>query len=1075
MRKQFFAGRFTKTIAFLSFLLLLTSWASAQDRVRVTGIVTDSAGASMESVSVRANQSNQTLLTDAGGQFTLMVAPNETLEFTSVGYKPVSTPLSQHKPDATGTVTLKVTMIRDDRAMDEVVVVGFGTQRKKSMVSSVTSVNVEELKIPTGNITNALAGRVAGMIAFQTSGEPGRGTDNSQFYIRGLSTFGTGKQDPLILIDGVESTPTDMARLQPDDISDFSVLKDAAASAVYGARGANGVVLINTKSGKSGATKFDFRAETRMSSNTKNFAFADNITYMRLANEATLTRSPNAVQPYSINKINGTLSGEDPYLYPSNNWIDQLIKKYTLNQSYNLALSGGTAKARYYVAGWYQLNNGNLKVDPVNDFNNNIKLQNYSLRSNVNLNITPTTELIARMYGQFDDYQGPVFDPNVYKSGGEKIYRYTIWSNPVMFPAVYPQDMLPFIEHPLFGSSQTYSSDGNLTSTLYVNPYAEMVRGYSIYKTSNLMPQLEVKQNLKFITQGLAFRAMAYVRRTSSFVINRQYNPFYYEPIVNPLTQTYELRALNDGSATSIGTVGSETLNYAESGKEVNSMIWAQGALDYNRRFEKHDVGGMLISYISSYESGAGGSVTGSLPQRNTGVSGRFTYGYDDRYMAEFNFGYNASERFANGKKWGFFPSAGIAYRVSNEKFFKPLEKIVSDLKFRFTYGLVGNDQIGNVNDRFFYLSNLNLSDPVFGASFGRNEGTGTYSRPGVAIYRYANPEISWEISRQLNLGMDLRMFDNELELIVDAFKQFRSNILMSRSNIDNTAGFMAIPVSNYGKAESRGIEVTLAYNKDISKDLRVNPRGTFTYATNKRTVVDEIVYPESISYRSMVNYPISQQWGLIAERLFVDQNEVANSPLQYGDVGLLAGDIKYRDINKDGIINDDDLVPIGLPTVPEIIYGFGSTINYKRFDLGFYFQGSARSSFFINPQNIQPYYRNGGFENGLLKVIADDHWSEDNPNLYAFWPRLSTWNVGPNNVRSTWWMRKGNFLRFKTLDAGYNFAVRKFKINSARVYFSATNLALWSSFKEWDVEMGGNGLGYPIQSVYAIGLSVTF
>jgi len=1058
-----------KPITLLLVMLLCSMGLLAQQSIVVKGSVSDSSGAALAGSSVRAIKSGQVILSDSTGQFQLFVAGNEVLEFSRVGYTTSQLNVSKITPDENGVLSVQMTLYLENKALDEVIVVGFGNQKKKSMVSSVTAVNVEELRVPTGNITNALAGRVAGMISFQTSGEPGLGTDNSQFYIRGLATFGTGKQDPLILIDGVESTPTDMARIQPDDISDFSVLKDAAASAVYGARGANGVVLINTKSGKSGTTKFDFRAETRMSSNTKNFKFADNITYMQLANEATLTRSPNAVLPYSVNKINHTIAGDDPYLYPNNNWIEQLIKKNTINQSYNLALSGGNTKAKYYVAGWYQMNNGNLKVDPVNDFNNNIKLQSYSLRSNVNLNLTNTTELIVRLYGQFDDYKGPI-------GGGARTYNNAIWSNPVMFPAVYPAEMLPYIEHPFFGSSRTFSSDGNPTSTLYVNPYAEMVKGYRVYKTSNLMPQLELKQNLKFITQGLSARGMAYVRRTSYFAVDRSYNPFYYQAIVNPLDQTYRISVLNDGTTGSVGTVGSETLGYAESDKTVNSMIWAQGALDYSRRFnQKHDVGGMLITYLSSYESGNGGSVTASLPQRNVGLSGRFTYGFDDRYMAEFNFGYNASERFENNNRWGFFPSGGVAYRVSNEKFFEPLLNTINDLKFRFTYGVVGNDQIGNVNDRFFYLSNLSLNDGTYGSSFGRNEGTATYSRPGVAVYRYANSKISWERSKQINLGMDLRMFKS-LDLTVDVFKQYRSNILMSRTYVENAAGFMATPISNYGKAESQGVDLALSYNKQVNKNLNINTRGTFTYATNKRTVVDELQYDQSLAYRSMIGHSINQVWGLVAERLFVDKNEVTNSPLQYGDVGLLAGDIKYRDINKDGIINDDDMVPIGLPTVPEIIYGFGSSVHYKNIDFSFYFQGSARSSFFINPQNIQPFYKNGGYENGLLNVVAESHWSEDNPDLYAFWPRLSTWNVSPNNKTSTWWMRKGNFLRLKSVDAGYSFNhLKRIGISSARLYFAATNLALWSNFKMWDVEMGGNGLGYPIQSVYSLGLQVNF
>lgn len=1053
----------------LVFFFTFLGTALTAQNVTVRGVVTDTLKAGLAGVNVRAVNTSQMVNTDTSGNFTLNVPEKEILEFSLVGHKLTQVTIAEFKPDNQGIIHVSVVLLPIDNNMDEIVVIGFGTQKRRSLVSSVTSVNVEDLKTPTGNLTNALAGRVAGMISFQTSGEPGIGTDNSQFYIRGLSTFGTGKRDPLILIDGVESSSTDMARVQPDDIADFSVLKDAAAAAVYGARGANGVVLINTKSGKSGVTKFDFRAENRVSTNTKNFDFADNITYMRLANEAALTRSPNAIQPYSINKINHTIAGDDPYLYPNNDWIGMLIKKHTLNQSYNLGLSGGNGKARYYVAGWYQLNNGNLKVDPVNDFNNNIKLQSYSLRINVNLNISPTTELIARVNGQFDDYKGPI-------GGGAATYKNAIWANPVMFPAVYPSEMLPYIEHPLFGSARMIASDGALTNTLYVNPYAEMVKGYSVTKTSNIMPQLEIKQNLKAVTPGLSAQGMAYVRRVSSFAINRSYLPFFYEPVVNPLDQTYTIRMLNHGEQGSVGVVGRETLSYEEGAKTLNAMIWAQGQLNYNRSFNKHDVGGMVISYLSSYESGNAGSVTSSLPQRNVGLSGRFSYGFDKRYMAEFNFGYNASERFEKNNRWGFFPSGGLAYAVSNEKFFAPLLKVVNELKFRATYGIVGNDQIGSIGDRFFYMSQVNMSDAAYSASFGRNEGTGVYSRPGISVSRYANSKISWEISKQINLGMDVKMLDNSLDIVVDAFRQYRSNILMPRTYVESAAGFMATLISNYGKAESKGVDVAIGYSKQLNKNLSINPRGTFTYAASKLTVVDELMYSNDISYLSKVGQPISQVWGLIAERLFIDKNEVANSPLQYGDAGLLAGDIKYRDVNGDGVINDDDKVPIGLPTVPEIMFGLGSTIRYKKIDLNFFFQGSARSSFFINPQNIQPFYRNGGNENGLMRVIAEDHWSEDNPNLYAFWPRLSTWNVGPNNQTSTWWMRKGDFVRLKSVDAGYSFdKLNKLKINSARLYFSATNLLLWSNFKMWDVEMGGNGLGYPIQSVYSLGLQVNF
>lgn len=1072
-------------LCILSSLLLFMFYNSYSqtNQITVQGRVgSDSANLQDVNVVLKSNP-NMATRTLANGSYSIQVPADGILVFSMVGYETQEVSIS-------GKSVINVVMKLRDKGLEDVTVIGFGGTRKKaSLVSSITTISVKDLQQPTGNITNAMAGRVAGMISFQQSGEPGRGSDNSTFYIRGLSTFGTGKQDPLILIDGVESTPTDMARLQPDDISDFSVLKDASAASVYGARGANGVVLINTKLGKEGAAKFFTRGEMRVSSNTKNLDYADNITYMNLANEAATTRANGAVAlPYSQNKINHTKAGDDPFLYPSNNWIDQLVRKYTINQNYYASVNGGTQKARYHVAASYGRDNGILKVDPINDFNSNIRLSKYSLRTTVNLGLTRTTELMVRMYGQFDDYQGPVggtLDNVTYNDGGSYIFRLALRSNPVMFPAVYPHAMRPYVSHPLFGSYRLIAN-GQLTSTLLTNPYAEMVRGYSVYKTSNLQPQVELKQNLDFVTKGLSFRTMAYLRRYSFYSSSRRYNPFYYYADVRPDGKNYDLVVYNADAASSglpEDIIGREYLDYQERGKDVDSRIWLEGTLNYNRTFNAvHSIGGSLISYMSSYEVGNAGNVTASLPKRNIGVSGRFTYGFDDRYLAEFNFGYNGSERFDSRHRYGFFPSGGLGYRISNEKFFEPLLSVISDLKFRGTYGIVGNDQIGDVNDRFFYLSNVNLNDGGYSASFGRNDGAAIYSRPGVSISRYANPFVTWEKSTQINLGMDLRLF-NAFELIVDVFRQQREGILLPKSNLESALGLMAIPQANYGKAESRGVDMSWKYDRVFNKNFYANIRGTFTYSTSKRRVVDELNYDASLRHLSSVGYPLSQQWGYIAERLFIDQKEVMNSPTQFGDQGLgakagdiMAGDIRYRDINGDGMITSDDQVAIGYPTQPEIIYGFGASMRYKNFDFSFYFQGSARSSFFIDPAAVQPFYQSGGLQNGLLNAIATDHWSEENRNLYALWPRLSAAPVPSNNVRSTWWMRNGNFLRLKNVDMGYNFQqLKRLGLQGGRLYFSATNLFLLSSFKLWDVEMGGNGLGYPVQSVYSLGFELSF
>lgn len=1032
---------------------VLTRVEQQQQRT-ISGQVTDENYLPIPGASVVVKGTRNGAMTDLDGKFTLKINEGDkTLVVSFVGYESTEILILAK---SVFEVNLKPSLI----GLKEVVVVGFGTQKKASMVSSITTISAKELKGPTSNLTNMLAGRISGMVAYQRSGEPG--ADNSDFFIRGLGSFGSGASNPLILIDGIESSSTDMARLQPDDIDTFSVLKDAAAAAVYGARGANGVVLITTKMGKDGITKFNFRSETKMSSNSRNFNFADNITYMKLANEARRTRNHLLGDLYNQNKIDRTAAGDDPYLYPSNNWIDELVKDYTVNQGYNMSVSGGGQKARYYVAGTYNVDNGVLKVDGLNNFNSNIKLRNYSLRSNIDMTLTPTTKAIIRFYGQFDDYNGPV-------GGGARIFNLSMWSNPVAFAKVYPSSYLPYIEHPLFGGALA----GGTTGAILVNPYAEMVRGYQVSKASTIQTQVELQQDLKAITPGLSARAMGYVRRYSYFDVARQYNPFYYQSYINPETGELALNVLNDGGQGSVGTVGTEFLGYAQGVKNLDSRIYLETVVNYNRTFnEKHAVTGMLVNLLSSYEQGNSGTVASSLAARNQGLSGRFTYGFDSRYLAEFNFGYNGSERFAQGNRYGFFPSFGLAYHISNEKYWEPIKDVITNFKIRSTYGLVGNDKIGNVDDRFFYLSNVNIGDGNYGAAFGEQFG---YYKPGVYVSRYANDNIGWEQSKQINLGLDLELYKS-LNFVVDIYKQNRSSILQTRTNIGSTMGLTAVPATNFGEIESKGMDLSVTYNKQFNNNWYTQLRGNFTYATNKVLVFDEINYPEEMAYRSRIGQNFNQPYGYIAERLFVDQNEVDNSPTQFGD--YTGGDIKYRDVNRDGQITESDMVPIGSPSAPEIVYGFGGTAGYKKFDFSIFFQGVARTSFFISPENIAPFVLNGSYQNNLLNVVAEDHWSEDNRDLYAFWPRLSDTFVENNNKVSTWWMRNGAFLRLKTIEAGYNAPeefTTKIGIKGLRVYLSANNIAVWSKFKLWDPEMGGSGLGYPIQSVYNLGLKADF
>lgn len=1050
----------------LFFLMLFSINSFAQTKRTIKGTIKNSEQELLEGVSVAIIGQNQGTTTNSAGNFSIEVANPSTakLRFSFVGFK---TQEIQVK-DAT---IINVVMEADEKnTMEEVAIVAFGTQKKSSLTGSVTTISAKDLKGPTSNLTTTLAGRIPGVIAYQRSGEPGQ--DNANFFVRGVGSFGTGKQDPLIYIDGIESTPTDLARLQPDNIDNFSVLKDAAATALYGSRGANGVMLLTTKKGTFGKTRINLRVENRISGNTKMYKLADNITYMRLANEAVTTRdfqntgNTRQNEPYSNNKIDNTAAGKDPLLYPSNDWIDILIKDYTHNLAANLDVSGGNEKANYYVSLTYDENNGLLKESDIKGFSSNVKARTYSLLSNITINFTKTTKALVSVRGTFDNINSPI-------GGGSRIFNLASTSNPVAFPALYPQSFRPFAQHPLFGSALTPGS----TNTLYNNPFAASVSGFQQYDRAQLIPQITIDQNLDEITKGLSLRAMAFTQRDADFTLSRSYSPFYYQARnVGDQTTLMLLNETTPGQPQ-IGNAPTEYLSYNPGAKNVSTVIYGEAVINYMRTFNNdHTVGLRSITTIRSSANGNATSLQLSLPKRNLNFLGQANYAFKDKYIVDFSFGYNGSERFAAGKRYGFFPAVSASWVLTREKFMEPLNKVITNLKLRGSYGTIGNDQIGSDADRFFYLSEVNLNSATYSASFGENYG---FFRNGISTSRYANNEISWERSQQSNLGLEFSLF-NDFNFVLEAYKRNTSSILQTRTNIPTTAGLQVTPSANIAKANSEGIDFSFNYNKNFNKNYWAKMYATFTYATSKVIFNEQPNYSASLKHLDRTGRPINQLYGLVAERLFTDETEVRNSPRQnFGLYG--AGDIKYRDINGDGVISGLDVVPIGLPSAPEIIYGFGGSFGVKQFDFSFFFQGATRSSFFINPGSsaggISPFVAsNTGAESGLLDVIAKDHWSEDNRNAYAFWPRLSSTAVANNTQTSSWWLRRGDFLRLKQLELGYNFSdkvANSIGLGSARLYLSALNIFAISSFKMWEVEMAGNGLGYPLQRVYNFGIKV--
>lgn len=1037
-------------MAFTGLMLLMVQMmlpvsVYGQSKVNVKGTVMDSQGQPVIGATVMISGTQIGVVTDMDGRYSIEKVPvDATLIFTCIGYQDVSKQIK-------GASSVNVILYEDTQALEEAVAVAFGTQKKESVIGAVTTVKPGELKAPASNLTTALAGRVAGIISYQRTGEPGR--DDASFFVRGVTTFGYNS-NPLILIDNVELTATDLARLSSDDIESFSVMKDATATALYGARGANGVILVKTKEGRQGPAKVNFRYEHSFSAPTKEIALEnDPQVYMRMHNESILTRTPGAAPLYSDEKIGNTHMNNPSYEYPYTNWHDTMLKPLANNDRYNLNVSGGGTIARYYVAASLKHDTGILNVDDnaYYNYNSNIDLKTYSLRTNVNVNLTPTTELILRMSGTFDNYNGPV-------NGGSATYEQIMASNPVLFPAMYPAEISPTTKHVLYGNYGT----GN-----YINPYAEMTKGYMEYGRVNLGTQFELKQDLGFITEGLSARAMVNTTNTSYYETSRFITPYYYHyQGINLITKQPVVDCLNPST-------GTEYLNYNEGTKTITSNTYVEAALNYVREFGRHGVSAMAVYQLTDQRRPNANSLQESLPFRNVGVSGRMTYSFDKRYFLEFNYGYNGSERFSVDKRFGFFPSGGVAWLISNEPFFSGLKDKITTLKLRASYGLVGNDKIGST--RFLYLSQVNMSNANYSQQFGTyNNGE---ALNGISVSRYANPNIGWEVAKKSNLALEFAWKDR-LHLTSEYYVENRDNILQTRASTPASMGLAAAPQANIGKAEGRGVDVELDYSRTFANNSWLQIRGNLTFAKSKYVVYEEVTYPNA-PWKSRVGHSINQKWGYIAEYLFIDDSEVENSPRQFGEYA--AGDIKYRDVNRDGVIDEIDQVPIGYPTNPELVYGFGFSYGLKGFDLSVFFQGLGRESFWIDYNKVSPFYNTidgKSSNNQLAKFISDSYWSENNRDPYAIWPRLSTSTVTNNNQVSTWFMRNGAFLRLKQVEFGYTLPSKvgkKIGLDSFRIYLSGSNLLCFSSFKLWDPEMAGDGLGYPVQRVFNLGANINF
>ena len=1010
---------------------------TTQKKKTIRGIVSDdSTQEPIIGATIRVNGSMTGTTSNIEGDFVLECAVGDTLTVSFVGYQDRSVLVKSGNIYA---IALKESAAE----LGEVVVTAFGVgQKKESLVGSIQQIKPQELKVPSSSLSTAFAGRMAGVIAVQRSGEPG--ADGANFWIRGKSTF-NGNTSALIIMDGVEISSTELNALDPEVIESFSILKDATATALYGTRGANGVMIVATKNGKNlDKPIINFRLEGAISTMTRVPNMVDGPTYMKMFNEA-VSRPGCDVSPYSQEKIDGTIAGLNPYIYPNVDWFDEIFNKSAFSERANFNIRGGSSKMDYFMSASFKHSNGHLKSLSKDYFsyNNNVRNYNYDFINNLNISATRTTKISLGLNLSVADKKSPLMDVN-------DIFQLSMEANPVDFPVRFPANMSDR-DFVLWGDKP----GGIHGQGWYRNPVAEYVTGYKTNLRTTITANFKLAQELDMITKGLKFTGLFSFKNYSSSSTERSasYN-HYYMSSYDPSSMEYKITRIGDEQSTALTNDGS---------RNGDRKMYFQAILDYNRIFkEVHDLNIMFLYNQEQYDINGPTTLFSSLPQRKQGVAGRVSYSYDGRYYIEGNFGYNGSENFAKGHRFGFFPSIAVGYNISNEKFWQPIKPVISNLKIRGSWGLVGNDANAG---RFAYMEDL-----VLGGSDSYTTGIrqDTYYS-GPSWNRYFNPDLTWEVGEKINLGLDLQLF-NDFNLTFDIFREKRRDIFMTRENsIPEIVGTGETKItSNNGEMENKGLDLAIDYNKQITKDFFLSFKSTLTFARNKVLKMDEPPYFEYPGL-SDVGHPLGTYWGYVADGLFPDQETIDNSPRQ--DLGYTPqpGDIKY--VNQpnakgeyDNVINSNDRVAIGHPYDPELVYGFGPSMKWKNWDFSFFFQGVARTSFMM--YGMHPFGTTS--IKNMLQFVADDHWSVDNPNPNAAYPRLTKDSNGNNEQYSTYWLRNAAFLKLKNAEIGYTY-------KGMRFYLSGVNLLTFSPFKHWDPEMGGgNGLYYPTQRVFNIGFQMT-
>lgn len=1031
-----------RNFLFMCMLLLgFSVGARAQENMIVAGVVTDQNKEPMIGVNISIqNMPGLGVITDMNGKYTVKMSPYNKLVFSYIGYETQTVLVKEQK------VVNIVMNESSSTVIDEVVITGTGAQRKLTVTGAITNVDVEALKsVPSASVVDGLAGVVPGVMAMQTSGRPG---SVSEFWIRSISTFGASSA-ALVLIDGFER---DIDEVSVEDIESFSVLKDASATAIYGSKGANGVVLINTRRGKESKININAKVEGFYNTFTQVPEFVDGYTYASMANEAKATR--NQAPIYSPSELELFRTGLDPDRFPNVDWMDVMMRDGAFSTRATLSMNGGGKLARYFISGSYQDQQGMYKVDDaMKDYNTNTNYRKWTYRLNLDVDITKTTLLKVGLSGSLRKQNDP-------GSGTDAIWSALMGYNSIMMPVTYSDGKIP----------------GWADSNDNMNPWVQAtMTGFNESWKNNIQTNVTLEQKLDFITKGLRFVGKFGYDTNNSNWITR-----YKCPEVH-IADRYRQP---DGTLN-FTRVRKEIPMVQSSNSEGDRREFFEWELYYDRGFNNHHVGGVLKYTQSSkvFTQGIGTDLKTGMAMRNQGLAGRFNYNWNYRYFIDFNFGYTGSENYHKDYRFGFFPAISGAWNIAEESFIKKhAGKWMNMLKVRYSYGKTGNDYLGK-GVRFPYL--YTIAD---GGSYNFADiTTASKNLTGKYFSVIASPTVSWEIATKQDLGIDFSLFGDKLSGAIDYFHERREAIYMERKSVPYEVGIESNPKANVGGVKAQGFDGNFTLKQRVGK-VNLTLRGNITYSKNEILERDEenTIY----EYKLEQGHRVNQAKGFVALGLFKDYEEIRNSPKQefkYTKAGtvnngkiyqLEPGDIKYKDVNGDGVINDNDRVAIGATTRPNLIYGFGVSAKWKGLDVNMHFQGAGKSTFFIDGTTVHMFSGGDGWGNVLEKMANSNRWilgENEDPN--AEFPRL-TYGENPNNYqRSSYWLKDGSYLRLKTLDIGYSFPkalVNKIHFNQVRIFFVGTNLFTFSKFKLWDPELASSdGKKYPLSKTFSLGLSV--